>query len=143
MITGEPPPFYEGETLHFDLYFNLLDESFGYWKKITMQGKPEWIPVTEFFQEGFAGFLQSGMEAAGDAKDLYVSSIDRLKRLDAIRDYMYYVRTLTEPTMDSVVEIFNLVNSAGTNLSKSDLALATSAPLGQRHGRPSAHSRRS
>jgi hypothetical protein len=44
-----------------------------------MQGKPEWIPVTEFFQEGFAGFLQSGMEAAGDAKDLYVSSIDRLK----------------------------------------------------------------
>ena len=124
MITGEPPPFYEGETLVFDLYFNLLDESFGYWKKITMQGKPEWIPVTKFFQEGFGGFLQSKMEEAGEAKDLYVANLERLQQLDAIREYTYYVRTLTEPTMDRVVEIFNLVNSAGTNLSKSDLALA-------------------
>ena len=121
VVTGQPPPFYEGEALSFDLYFNLLDESFGYWKKITMQGKPEWISVTNFFQQGFASFLKQKMD---DAKDLYVANLDRLQRLDAIRDYMYYVRTLDEPTMDRVVEIFNLVNSAGTNLSKSDLALA-------------------
>ena len=124
VITGAPPPFYEGEALAFDLYFNLLDESFGYWKKITMQGKPEWIPVTKFFQEGFGSFLQSKMEEAGEAKDLYVANLARLQQLDAIREYKYYVRTLAEPTMDRVVEIFNLVNSAGTNLSKSDLALA-------------------
>lgn len=124
VITGSPPPFYEGEKLSFDLYFNLYDESFGYWKRITKQGKPEWIPVTQFFQEGFATFLKTRMETAGDAKDLYVANLDRLQRLDAIREYSYYVRTLTEPTMDRVVEIFNLVNSAGTNLSKSDLALA-------------------
>ena len=124
VITGEPPPFYEGEELYFDLHFNLLDESFVYWKKIAMQGKPEWIPVTQFFQEGFGTFLKTRMETAGDAKDLYVANLDKLQRLDAIREYSYYVRTLTEPTMDRVVEIFNLVNSAGTNLSKSDLALA-------------------
>jgi hypothetical protein len=59
-----------------------------------------------------------------DVSDLYIANLASLKRLDAIRSYTYYVRTLTEPTMDRVVEIFNLVNSAGTNLSKSDLALA-------------------
>lgn len=124
LVTGKPPPFYEGERLYFDLYFNLLDESFGYWKKIKMQGKPEWIPVTEFFQQGFADFLSSRIEGDGEAKNFYVENLERLKRLDAIRSYSYYVRTLSEPTMDRVVEIFNLVNSAGTNLSKSDLALA-------------------
>jgi hypothetical protein len=124
VMTGEPPPFYEGEELFFDLYFNLLDETFGYWKKITMQGKPEWIPVTTFFKEGFGDFLQSRIEQDDDVKDLYIANLSQLKRLDAIRTYSYYVQTLTEPTMDRVVEIFNLVNSAGTNLSKSDLALA-------------------
>lgn len=124
LMTGKPPPFYEGEALHFDLYFNLLDETFGYWKKITMQGKPEWIPVTDFFKQGFADFLSSRIEGDGEAKSLYIENLDRLKKLDAIRSYPYYVRTLSEPTMDRVVEIFNLVNSAGTNLSKSDLALA-------------------
>lgn len=124
VITGEPPPFYEGETLFFDLYFNLLDETFGYWKKITMQGKPEWIPVTTFFKEGFAHFLESRIKDDAEVRDLYLANLGRLKNLDAIRSYGYYVRTLTEPTMDRVVEIFNLVNSAGTPLSKSDLALA-------------------
>lgn len=124
VMTGGPPPFYEGEDLAFDLYFNLLDETFGYWKKITMQGKTEWLPVTKFFKDGFAKFLKAKMDEGGDTKDLYVANLDRLQRLDAIREYPYYVRTLTEPTMDRVVEIFNLVNTAGTNLSKSDLALA-------------------
>lgn len=124
VMTGDPPPFYEGEKLFFDLHFNLLDETFGYWKKIKMQGKPEWIPVTTFFKEGFATFLQSRIEGNKAVSDLYISNLERLKKLDAIRSYNYYVRTLTEPTMDRVVEIFNLVNSAGTNLSKSDLALA-------------------
>lgn len=124
LMTGKPPPFYEGESLYFDLYFNLLDESFGYWKKMAMQGKPEWIPVTAFFQEGFGSFLQSRIQASDDVKALYIENLDQLKKLDAIRTYPYYVRTLSELDMDRVVEIFNLVNSAGTNLSKSDLALA-------------------
>src|SRR5437773_55094 len=32
LMYGEPPSFYEGETLYFDLFFNLIDESFSYWK---------------------------------------------------------------------------------------------------------------
>jgi hypothetical protein len=124
IMTGEPPPFYEGEKLFFDLHFNILDESFSYWKKITMQGKPEWIPVTEFFKQGFADFLQDRIADGDDTKELYIENLERLKKLDALRAYPYYVTTLTEGNMERVVEIFNLVNSAGTRLSKSDLALA-------------------
>ncbi len=112
------------KKLFFDLHFNILDESFSYWKKITMQGKPEWIPVTEFFQQGFAEFLQARIADGEEAKELYVENLERLNKLDALRNYPYYVTTLTEGNMERVVEIFNLVNSAGTRLSKSDLALA-------------------
>jgi hypothetical protein len=124
IMTGEPPPFYEGEKLFFDLHFNVLDETFSYWKKIAMQGKPEWIPVTDFFKQGFAEFLQARITEGEDTKELYIENLERLKKLDAIRTYPYYVTTLTEGNMERVVEIFNLVNSAGTRLSKSDLALA-------------------
>ena len=123
VITGGPPPFFEGDALAFDLYFNLLDESFSYWKKITMQGKPEWIPVTKFFQEGLGEFLKARNDNP-ELGELYVSNIDKLTRLDDIRKYPYYIKTISESNMDRVVEIFNLVNSAGTSLSKSDLALA-------------------
>lgn len=123
VLNGGPPPFYEGDALSFDLYFNLLDETFSYWKKITMQGKPEWVPVTKFFQEGVGKFLNAHKDAP-ELGDLYLANIDKLTRLDDIRKYPYYSRTLTEPDMERVVEIFNLVNSAGTRLSKSDLALA-------------------
>jgi hypothetical protein len=123
VITGGPPPFYEGEELSFDLYFNLVDETFNYWKKITMQGKPEWIAVTEFFKEGLGNFLNARKDHE-ELGRLYLENVDKLNRLDRIRDYQYYMKTLDESNMDRVVEIFNLVNSAGTNLSKSDLALA-------------------
>ena len=50
--------------------------------------------------------------------------MEKLTRLDQIRGYLYYLKELTELDMDRVVEVFNLVNSSGTKLSKSDLALA-------------------
>jgi hypothetical protein len=123
VITGGPPPFYEGDELSFDLYFNLVDETFSYWKKITMQGKPEWIAVTEFFKEGLGNFLNARKDEP-ELGSLYLENVEKLNKLDRIRDYSYYMKTLDEANMERVVEIFNLVNSAGTRLSKSDLALA-------------------
>ena len=37
LMEGEPPPFYEGEHLFFDLHFNLVKEEFAYFKKSVMQ----------------------------------------------------------------------------------------------------------
>lgn len=124
LMRGEPPPFYEGEKLFFDLYFNLIDETFSYFKPMTMKGRAEWIPVTSFFKEGLAKFIQLRSDGDDEAKKLYFENLDRLQKLEAIKTYPYYMKTITEPRMDRVVDIFNLVNSSGTALSKSDLALA-------------------
>ena len=124
LMKGIPPPFYESETLYFDLYFNLLDEEFSYYKKTTMKGKAEWIPVTEFFQLGLPAFFQSRTADSADTQALYMENFAKLQRLDAIRSYSYFVTSVAETQIDRVVEIFNLVNSTGTKLGKSDLALA-------------------
>jgi hypothetical protein len=121
LMEGEAPPFYEGEKLYFDLRFNVLKEEFAYYKKNEMHENPQWVPVTPFFKQGLATFIQT---QAPEARDFYLANFEKLGRLDQIRSYLYYQKELTELEMDRVVEVFNLVNSSGTPLSKSDLALA-------------------
>lgn len=120
LVTGKPPPFYEGEKLFFNLYFNLQSEEFAYYKKIAMESRPEWIAVTDFFQQGIAKFFA---EHNGQS-EVYLANFDKLQKLDAIINYSYYVDTISEKDINAAVEIFNLVNSKGTRLSASDLALA-------------------
>jgi hypothetical protein len=120
VIKGEPPPFYEDEQLYFNLHFNLIDERFEYYKKPLMEGSEDWIPVTTFFQQGLAEFFRERK----DQSDVYLANFDKLQRLDEIRTYPYYLSTISEEDIERAVTIFNLVNSKGTRLSKSDLALA-------------------
>lgn len=124
LMEGEPPPFYEGEKLFFDLYFNLVKEEFAYFKKSVMANNPEWIQVTGFFKKGLAAYLQEIGRLEEPTREFYFSNMEKLTRLEQIRGYLYYLKELTELDMDRVVEVFNLVNSSGTKLSKSDLALA-------------------
>lgn len=124
LMEGEPPPFYEGEKLFFNLHFNLVKEEFAYYKKIEMQNNPEWIQVTGFFKKGLAVFLQEVAALDPPVRDFYFANMAKLTKLEQIRGYLYYLKELTELDMDRVVEIFDLVNSSGTRLSKSDLALA-------------------
>jgi hypothetical protein len=120
LVTGEAPPFYEGEKLFFNLHFNLQSEEFAYYKKQAMSGRPEWVPVTEFFRQGVAAYFA----AHNSESEIYLASFDKLQKLDAITGYSYYVDTIAEDDINRAVEIFNLVNSKGTRLSASDLALA-------------------
>lgn len=124
LIVGTPPPFYEGETLFFNLHFNVVSEEFKYYKATEMKNKPEWIPVTGFFKQGLAAFLQEVAALEPTTRDFYYANMSKLTALGRITDYLYHYQTLNETRMDRVVEIFNLVNSSGTELSKSDLALA-------------------
>ena len=124
VMEGSVPPFYEGDKLpDFPLHFNVVKQEFAYYKKSVMAGNPEWVPVTAFLKRGLAGFLQ---DVGGDpqAMAFYVANLPKLGRLESIKNYLYYVKELTELDMDVVVDVFNLVNSTGTPLSKSDLALA-------------------
>jgi hypothetical protein len=124
LVQGKAPPFYEGEKLYFDLCFNVRTEEFSYYKKMQMAGQVEWLRVTPFFQMGLGGYLgPSGPCSEEDRKFLW-EFLPRLTQLDKVRDYTYYLDTLTEKEMETVVRIFNLVNSKGTPLTKADLALS-------------------
>ena len=125
LVTGEPPPFYEGDELYFNIYFNVMTEEFSYYKKQVMKDSPEWLPVTPFLKVGLGDYFKTGGPVPPEIREfLFPDFFDRLQQLDAIRNYTYYLDVLSQRNMDEVVRIFNLVNSKGTRLSKSDLALS-------------------
>ena len=123
LFRGTPPPFYEGEELFFNLYFNLDTEEFRYYMQTIMKDKMEWIPVTDFFKhDGAARFIEKA--PSSESKDYYIKNLSKLNKLDDIKKYTYYLEEVSELDIDEVVTIFNLVNSSGTPLSKADLGLA-------------------
>ena len=122
LFNGYPPPFYEGEKLFFDIFFNLDTEEFVYYMEKKMKGNAEWIPVTEFLKFGDVGkYINSTSDTA---RAYYSENLTKLIKLNEIRNYSYYLTEISELNIDEVVTVFNLVNSSGTPLSKADLALA-------------------
>ena len=126
LFAGEAPPFYEGESLFFDLYFNIQTEEFRFWQKTLMEKNPAWIGVHDFLRQGLSVMLEQLDELDGEQRELIQKNLGRLSRLDQIRDYTYTVDQVSgeEFTVEEVVDIFNRVNKAGTTLTKADLALA-------------------
>jgi hypothetical protein len=126
LIKGVPPPFYEGEELFFDLWFNILDEKFSYYSKSVMDGNPVWFSVHQFLAKGMNQFLDDLPGLDPVLQELAQKSLAKLNKLDKIHSYMYQVDDLKDEklTLDDVVEIFNRVNSKGTPLSRADLAMA-------------------
>jgi hypothetical protein len=124
IVTGECPPFYEGEHLYYDLHFNVKTEEFSYYKKNVMRDNWEWVPVTPFMQHGLGAYLQTGGPLPAEQRDFLMNFLDVLHQLDSIKSYSYYLDVLNEREMEEAVRIFNFVNSKGTRLSKSDLALS-------------------
>ncbi|MEX0781877.1 MAG: DUF262 domain-containing protein [Dehalococcoidia bacterium] len=124
LLRGEPPPFYEGEELYFNLYFNVRTEEFSYYKKTQMQGQIEWLPVTPFFLKGLGDYLGPAGGLSEEQRAFLWEYLPRLAQLDKVRNYTYYLDVLTEQDMETAVRIFNLVNSRGTRLSKADLVLS-------------------
>lgn len=126
LFEGVAPPFYEGEKLFFDLYFNMQTEEFRFWQESLMRANPAWISVHEFLHRGLSNLLEDLDQMDPTQRELVQQNLSRLSRLDKIRDYPYTVDQVSGDsfTLDEVVEIFNRVNSAGTPLTKADLALA-------------------
>ncbi len=86
---------------------------------------PHWVSVIEVFRENSdAPFLkQAGITSMDDPR--YDKYTQRLKRLRDIKKYNYRVHILErDKSYEEVTEIFVRVNSLGTKLRSSDLALA-------------------
>ena len=126
LFNGKAPRFYEGESLFFDLYFNMQTEEFRFWQKTIMDNNPAWIGVHEFLSEGLTSLLERIDRLDESRRVVIQQNLSRLSRLDSVRTYTYTVDQVSgeEFNVDEVVEIFNRVNRAGTPLTKADLALA-------------------
>lgn len=121
VLKGVPPNWIEGKPPRTDLYFNLETEEFQYFAKTLMSGKREWISVVDLLQKGAGDYVEQAPEDQGG---YLLKHLKKLNRLDGIKDYEYYLQEIDLKDPIQVVEIFNLVNSAGTPLSDADLALA-------------------
>ena len=126
VFKGEAPRFYEGESLFFDLHFNIQTEEFMFWQKSRMKNNPVWIGVHDFLNEGLTRLLERLDGFDGERRELVQHNLARLSRLDQVRNYTYTVDQVSgdQFRLGEVVDIFNRVNSKGTPLTKADLALA-------------------
>ena len=126
LFRGEAPPFYEGESLFFDLHFNMQTQEFRFWQKSQMEHNPAWIGVHAFLREGLNALLERLDTLDEEQRNLIQKNLPRLSRLDTVRDYTYTVDQVSgdDYGTEEVVDIFNRVNSKGTPLTKADLALA-------------------
>lgn len=126
LFEGKAPPFYEGESLFFDLYFNMQTEEFRFWQKSLMEKNPAWISIHEFLRAGLNSLLEKLDSLEAEQRGVIGRNLGRLSRLDMIRNYNYTVDKVSgdEFTVEEVVSIFNRVNRAGTPLTKADVALA-------------------
>jgi len=126
IIRGKPPEFFDGNAQGFTgLYFHLDDETFEFYAPLKMKDNPLWINVTELMQIG-AGEAIKRLVAVPELQSNFTLYINRLNSIYTINDIDLHIEEVTgeDKTVDIVVDIFNLVNSGGTKLSKGDLALA-------------------
>ena len=126
LFKGQAPKFYEGESLFFNLHFNMQTEEFRFWQKLHMQNNPAWIGVHEFLSETLHGLLARRKSLDEERQSMVMDNLDALTRLDQIRNYTYTVDQVSGDnySVEEVVDIFNRVNSRGTPLTRADLALA-------------------
>ena len=126
LMRGHPPRFFDGNDASFTgLHFNLADETFEFYAPLKMKDNPLWVDVTDLMKVGPGEYIKRVVINPDLQADLTLF-IDRINRLYGIQTIDVHIEKVTgeDKTIDVVVDIFNVVNSGGTKLSKGDLALA-------------------
>jgi hypothetical protein len=98
-----------------ELYFQI--------KNRAIESKPNWIAVTRLFKEGVGSILR-GLKIGADHPD-FDKHNERLNQLfNRKESYLYPIQIIRDKSYSEVTDIFIRVNSSGTRLRSSDLALA-------------------
>ncbi len=128
IIRGRPPRFFDGNAAAFTgLHFNLVEQSFEFYAPLKMKDNPAWVDVTKLMQTADVAEILEPIEDKLPEMGLKaMTCLSRLNRIQGIRDIEFHIDRVSGPekTIDVVGDIFNRVNSGGTELSKGDLALA-------------------
>ena len=135
VIKGRAPAFFSGDSAAFSkLQFHAKSERFEFFQPVKMKDDPLWFDVTEVMKAGDGGLpellkAKLGTPGTPDAQidpAAYIEINNRLLRLLSVKAREFHIEQITDEgkSIDTVVEIFNRLNSAGTTLSSGDLALA-------------------
>ena len=132
VIKGQAPAFFSGDDGAFrNLRFHAGNERFEFFQPIKMKDDPLWFDVTEVMkagQGGLPGVLEKRLGAPGAQFEAtrFIEINNRLLQLLSVTNRGLHIEQITDErkNIDTVVDIFNRLNSAGTTLSSGDLALA-------------------
>lgn len=134
LMRNEIPPYYKEEEIFYDpreLYFNLKNTDFKYFQP-SMKDSPLWIKVSRCFDNENPihpiKIAQEVIESKGldfDPMKLATELQDNLFKLKQIESETYPIQTVpVSANIDEAIDIFDRVNSQGTKLTDSELALA-------------------
>ena len=124
LMRGTPPPFFDGDKqVIAGMHFHLGGEEFAYPSATRVESDPRWIAMDEIFTPN--KWMQRLLDGNYTAEQ-HLAYIQTIVRVQNIQEADMPSQSLTgeDKTPDVVVDIFNKVNSGGTNLTWADLTLA-------------------
>ncbi len=104
-----------GDESKKELFFQIRN------KKI--ENKPNWISVTKLFKEGVGSILRE-LKIGPDSPNYDKYNLRLNQLYNRKEHYLYPIQIIRDKHYDEVTDIFIRVNSSGTRLRGSDLALA-------------------
>jgi len=116
---------FDGEV---DVWFNAEEESFEIYSP-KMKANPLWVSVQEVMAKGAVAswrelknrLVKFSRNVQEDETDAY---LEKLSKLEKIRDYRYPVMIIHTDDYEEVTESFIRINSRGTKLREAELAMA-------------------
>lgn len=131
LIHDEVPPYYNPEDIENDprnLYFNIENGEFLYYKQKQMENNPVWLPVTHCFNNGTINLFEiakATSESESEQLQFAQQYNENLNRLRNTVEKIYPVQTVpASADIHEAIDVFDRVNSLGTKLTDAELALA-------------------
>jgi len=111
-----------------NVYFNVEDETFQIYSA-KMKANPLWVSVRDTVSKGAVKVWRELQERTASASDEIDRTqldeyLDRLSRLEKIKEYRYPVMIIHTDDYEEVTESFIRINSRGTRLREAELAMA-------------------
>jgi len=129
LINDTIPPYYDHISNDpRDLSYNLKTGELRYYKKNEMRGDPRWVKVTDCFssnREPDVKEITRGLFDGDEWVDKYDTWDDNLDALqDIIKEPYPLMHINVDANLNQALTVFDRVNSQGTPLSESAIALA-------------------
>lgn len=130
-LKNQIPPYYTGKDIRYDprhLHFNLEKGEFLYYKPKLMRNNPTWVSVVDCFapDSDKINVFSIAEKISSEEKPFKLAQKlnQNLTRLRNVLERPFSVEYVPgESRIDDAIDIFDRVNSLGTKLTDSDLAL--------------------